>query len=153
MITKEQIQEIITPSLTGEKFLVDVIVNPGNKIVVTIDAYNGLPLDECVHISRIINECLDREVEDYELEVTSPGLTAAFKVTEQYTKNQGKQVDILLKNGEKLICKLVSVDEKGINIEKENTIIPEGKKKKTKVVENQYIEFNDIKHTKLVLTF
>ena len=151
MIVKEQIIDIIAPHLTGDKFLIDVVVNPGNKIIVAIDNIKGLSIDTCAEIHRLIEASLDREIEDFELEVTSPGLTAPLKVPQQYLKNIGREVDILLKNGEKLKGKLLKVTEINITIEFEEVKKAEGLKKKIKV--NIDVNFSDIKSTKLILTF
>jgi ribosome maturation factor RimP len=85
MITKEQIFDIVINKLDRDnQFIVDITVKPGNKIVVVADSLKGISVDECVAISRSIEANLDRNIEDYELEVTSPGLTQPFKVEKQY---------------------------------------------------------------------
>lgn len=153
MITKEQVLEIIAPNLSRDHFLVDLVIHTGNKIIVNIDSMKGVSIDECAKLSRIIADSFDREIEDFELEVSSPGLSNAFKVKEQYQKYLGKTVEVLLNSGEKEKVKLISVSNNGIDIEKETSVKPEGKQKKVKVLEKQFIEFDSIKHTKLILTF
>jgi ribosome maturation factor RimP len=154
MITKEKIQELVANLIDPEKqFLVDIVVRPGNRIVVTLDDYNGISLDDCAYISKKIETNFDREKEDYELEVTSPGLTQPFSVIQQYYKNLNKEVEVLLKNGIKIEAKLISVDEKGIVVEAEKTAKIQNSKKKQAIIEKKVIEFVNIKSTKIVLPF
>lgn len=95
-------------------FLVEVVVNPGNTIRVHVDRPEGIPIDQCVKISRYLNEKLDRDVEDFSLEVSSPGLGATFKVKQQYDKNTGRDIEVLLQDGVKIEGKLLSVSEEDI---------------------------------------
>lgn len=154
MITKEKVIEIIHPLLeTKKKFLVDVSVSAGNKIIITIDGYSGITIDECVEISRIIESSLNRDTEDFELEVSSPGLTQPFKVLDQYKKNIGKEVEILLKSGQKFAGILENITDTGIEVILEKTVRADKGKKKIKITEKQILLFSTIKYTKLVLTF
>jgi ribosome maturation factor RimP len=154
MITKEKIQEIVYNLIDPEKqFLVNIAVNPGNKVIVIIDNFKGINLDECAEISRKIESQLDRNKEDFELEVTSPGLSQPFQVIQQYYKNLDKEVEVLQKNGIKIKAKLKSVSENGIDIELEKLIRTAKNKKKQIVIEQQFIEFENIKNTKIVLPF
>lgn len=150
MISKEQIVEIVERGLKEGQFLVDVAVNPGNKIVVTIDHNNGISLDDCVVISRQIDSSLDREKEDFELEVSSPGLLSPFKVPQQYIKNIGKEIEVLFKNGEKIKGTLMFFNDTKFGIETEE-IIKEQKKKKVKSTIE--VEMDTVKQSKLVLSF
>jgi ribosome maturation factor RimP len=154
MITKEQIFDIVLNKLDRDnQFIVDITVKPGNKIVVVADSLKGISVDECVAISRSIEANLDRNIEDYELEVTSPGLTQPFKVEKQYKKNINKEVEVLLKSGIKLKGKLVSVAQNGIDLEEQKKVKAEGSKKKQLITERTFIELENIKYTKIVLPF
>jgi ribosome maturation factor RimP len=115
MITTESITELIARHIEGsEVFLVEVAVKPGNAIRVHVDSPDGISIDECVKISRFVNESLDRDAEDYALEVSSPGLGGSFRVKQQYEKNVGRDIEVLYTDGIKVIGKVVSVSEKGI---------------------------------------
>lgn len=117
MITAEHITELIAQHLDGSNiFLVEVLVKPGNAIRVHVDSSDGISIDECVKISRFLNESLDRDVEDYSLEVSSPGLGGAFRVRQQYEKNVGRAIEVLYTDGIKVSGKLVSVTDKGIGL-------------------------------------
>ena len=79
-------------------------------IVVEIDNEEGVDIDRCVALHRFLESKLDRDAEDYELEVGSAGITSPFKVLGQYKKNIGKEVELLTKNGMKLSGILKSAD-------------------------------------------
>ena len=103
MIDKNVVTRIVDEWLEGKDyFLVDVTVSPDDKIVVEIDHAEGVWIDDCVELSRYIESKLDREEEDYELEVGSAGIGQPFKVLQQYLIHIGKEVEILTKEGKKL---------------------------------------------------
>ena len=77
MILKEEISKIAEIKANELKgYIVDVTVSPNNNIVVYFDSKEGVKIDQCVSISRFVNENFDREVQDYALTVCSPGLTS-----------------------------------------------------------------------------
>lgn len=126
---------------------------PGNKIVVLVDSMAGVSIDDCSRLSRVIEQHLNRDVEDFELEVSSPGLTRPFKVIQQYTKNIGKEVETLLKNGQKVSGKLLSVEDKGFALEVQKKTKPEGKKRPVMIAEKQSFTFDEVKATNIVINF
>ncbi len=89
--------------LTGEylknsaNYLVDVIVGADNSITVEIDNDLGVDIDDCADLSRHLESRLNRDTEDYELTVTSAGLTSPFKILRQYKKFEGKEIEVLSK--------------------------------------------------------
>jgi len=154
MITKQKILDIIDKRLNQQDiFLVDININSVNKIEVFIDSKKGISLDECIEISRIIESELGENSEDFELEISSPGLSQPSKVIEQYKKNIDNEVEVLLKDGLKNTGKLISVLEKGITVETEKLIKEGSRNKKKKIKEQIFIDFKEIKHTKEVLIF
>ena len=140
MITTESIIKLVEQHIEGtDIFLVEVTVKPGNTIRVHVDRPEGIPIDQCVKISRYLNDKLDRDEEDFSLEISSPGLGAAFKVKQQYDKNTGREIEVLLQDGVKIIGKLLSVTEKGIVLKvKEN---------------NKEFTFKQIKTSKAIISF
>lgn len=90
-------------------FLVEVLVKSGNAIRVHVDRSEGISIDACVKISRFLNEQLDRDVEDFSLEVSSPGLSSAFKVKQQYEKNIGRTIEVRMEDGDRIEGKLESI--------------------------------------------
>lgn len=100
MIDKNVVTRIVEEWLEGKDyFLVDVTVTPDDKIVVEIDHAEGVWIDDCVDLSRYIESKLNREEEDYELEVGSAGIGQPFKVLQQYIIHIGKEVEVLGKDG------------------------------------------------------
>jgi len=140
MISAQKIRELLEQRIAGtDIFVVDATVRPGNMIMIEVDRPEGISIDECVEISRYLERQLDRDEEDFSLEVSSPGLGTPFKVMQQYEKNVGGEVEVVLKDGTKKSGKLDSVSAAGI------TMIAGGK-----TVE---IGFDDMKTTKTVVTF
>jgi len=140
MITTESITELIDGHLEGSNvFLVEVLVKPGNAIRVHVDSQDGISIDECVKISRFINESLDRDEEDYSLEVSSPGLGGSFRVKQQYEKNVGRDIEVLYTDGIKVKGKLVSVSDTKIDL------IVNG--------DDEEISFEEIKTAKAIISF
>ncbi|MBD5234663.1 MAG: ribosome assembly cofactor RimP [Bacteroidales bacterium] len=112
MIDKELLKKTVAEALGDtDLFVVDITVSPANDIVVELDSPTSVDIDECAAITRRIEEVFDRDVEDYSLEVGSAGITADFKVRAQYTKNLGKDVELLTRDGRKLRGVLTEVAE------------------------------------------
>ena len=154
MITKEKIEEIIADTIKGKNaFIVDIKVSSANKINVEIDSEEGFTIDDCVEVSRLIENKMDRDAEDFELEVASAGLSEPFKVIQQYKKNLGKEVETLTKDGVKIKGVLTNVTEEGFEIEESKMVKVEGKKKKQPVEEKHWFGFDDVKSTKIVIKF
>lgn len=154
MIDKSVISELAEAYLKDTSdYLVDVLVAPGNVITVEIDNDNGVNIDECVALSRYLESKLDRDAEDFELTVTSAGLTSPFKTIRQYQKYEGKEIETLTKKGEKLKGVLKTVDENGFTLTVTKMVKPEGAKRKTEVEEDLHFDYNDIKHTKYLIRF
>ncbi len=137
----------------SECYLVDVTVAPDNFIVVEIDHDQAVGIDDCVALSRHIEAGLDRDVEDYELEVTSAGLTSPFKVLRQYLKNIGNEVEVLLKSGEKLSGQLKSADDTGFVVTVARQVKPEGAKRKVTVWTDEAYPYDKIKYTRNIIRF
>lgn len=154
MISELNIKTLAEQKIGGTTlFLVDVKVKPANKIEVFVDGPNHISVDECVSISKHIEANLNRDAEDFELTVSSPGIDQPFKVLNQYHKYIGKEVSVLKKEGVKIIGKLASADENEIQIETKKTERGEKGKGKQIIIENITIKLNQIKETKLILPF
>jgi ribosome maturation factor RimP len=154
MISKDTIYQAVEQHLVdSDYYIVDVKVAPDNRISVEIDSFNGVSLEYCIEVHRYIESQFDREVEDYELEVSSAGLTEPFKVTKQYEKNIGNEVETLTKDGKKIIGVLVEVTDKEFVLETERTEKPEGAKRKVTITENLRFAYEDIKNTKYIIRF
>lgn len=154
MLDKSAVSQIVESYLReSEHYLVDLKVNQDNRIQVEIDSFNGVSLDDCVALNRFLESKLDREVEDFELEVSSAGLSSPFKVLKQYEKNIGKEVEVLTTEGKKLAGVLSSVSSDAVVLTVEKTIKEEGAKRKKNVQEEITLSFKNIKTTKLIIRF
>jgi ribosome maturation factor RimP len=157
MIKRETIQELAQErmdEMDNGTYLVDIIISNTNQIVVEIDNINGgSSVEDCIRVSRNIEHNLDREVEDFELQVTTPGLSNAFKVHQQYVKNIGRNVKVVFKDIGSIEGKLIEVNDEDIVIETETKEKIEGKKKKELVIKQHPILIENIKETKIIISF
>lgn len=154
MISKDSIYQVVEQYLSDtDYYLVDVKVTPDNRILVEIDSFEGVTIEFCAELNRHIESQIDREIEDYELEVSSAGLTEPFKVLKQYEKNIGNEVETLTKTGKKYTGILVEVHPTGFVLEIEKNERPEGAKRKIIVSENLTFPYEDIKTTKYIIRF
>jgi ribosome maturation factor RimP len=95
MITREKVEHLIEEKIQGtDMFIVEVSVRPGNVIDVTLDSDVGITIEACTEVHRHLLHEMDRDVEDYSLEVSSPDLMKPLKVTRQYMKNVGRDLAV-----------------------------------------------------------
>ncbi len=88
MITKEKILSLVDEVLTESQFIVELEIDAANRIYIEVDDKSApISITDCINVSRGVEHNLDREIEDFSLEVTSPGLDRPFKVFKQYLKN------------------------------------------------------------------
>lgn len=154
MVAKEQIAQMVAERLAGtDCFLVDVSVSPANEIVVEIDSETGIDVDFCAELSRYIEARLDREADDFSLEVGSSGITSPFKVQAQYAKNLGNEVELLTKDGRKLSGVLSRADGEGFAVDVTKMVKPEGAKRKVPQTETLAFGYGDAKYVRTVLKF
>jgi len=153
MIDKNRVEKLVEEKLEKGMFLVDVSVNKSNVINIFVDCFDGLTIEQCVKISRHVEHALDRDEEDFELQVSSPGLNEGFVVKEQYLKNVGRDVEITTHVGEKLTGELKEADTEKIKLETSNREKVEGHKKKQLVVREFDLKYDEIKTAKAVISF
>lgn len=152
MIKANDVIRLVEQAIEGsDMFLVEVTVTPDNRIEISLDSLTGVSIDNCVQVSRFIEDNLSRDEEDYELMVASAGLSEPLKILKQYEKNLGKEVDVVLKNGQKKTGILREATDTTITIEYETKELVEGKKRKQTVVKTEEWSLNDIKSTKIVI--
>lgn len=154
MIEKDKILMLIK-DLVKERdhFIVQLDISNSNSIRLLADNMKGIQIHECVELSRAIENGLDREKEDFDLVVSSPGLDSPLKVTQQYVKNIGKEVNVSLKEGRNIRGTLVESDDNGFSIEEKKKVKVEGRKKKQTSIEKHRILFNDANEVKLIIKF
>lgn len=154
MIDKNVVTRIVDEWLEGKDyFLVDVTVSPDDKIVVEIDHAEGVWIDDCVELSRYIESKLDREEEDYELEVGSAGIGQPFKVLQQYYIHIGQEVEVMTKGGQKLTGVLKDADEEKFTVSVQKKVKMEGAKRPKLVEEDETFTYEQIKYTKYLISF
>jgi len=153
MINAESIRSFLQDEL-GPKglFLVDVVVRPGNKILVYLDSMKGVTLDECMAVSRFLESRFDRNIEDFELEVSSPGLDRPLKLPVQFEKNIGRLLDVVKTDGIRLTGKLLGINADIIELETEVTVKDSKTGRKKKELKQIAVEFEKIKTAKVVIS-
>jgi len=160
MISKKKIEEIVAESLADTEIVpVDIQVSSANTIKVFLDAEKGVSISDCVNISRSIEGQLDRDKEDFELEVSSYGLFSPFKLLLHYKKNLGREIEVYLNEGKNFKGVLSNFETDANNnleyievIQKKKKKL-EGKKKKIEVEEIIKVKKDEIKKVKLVPKF
>lgn len=131
----------------GELFLVDVKVSKNNNIQVFIDGDNGVKIQDCIDLSRQLEECLDRESEDFELSVLSFGLEEPLKMQRQYVKNIGRSLQVENEEGS-FTGTLISANEECFTIE-----LKKKGKKNTENENQKTYNYKEIKSAKVVISF
>lgn len=134
-------------------FLVGISVTPSKEIEVVIDSDGSVDIDDCVRLSRRIEEQLDREDEDFELTVTSAGIGQPLKLLRQYRKLIGKPVEVVLANGTKIRAELRDADENSITLAYKELRAVEGKKRKQEFDTVHTYSLSEIKSTREFLDF
>lgn len=154
MIEKSELTKVIETALEGsELFLVDVAVSRDNNIVVEIDSMDCVSIDDCAKLTKAIESHFGRDVEDYELEVGSAGLTSPFKVKRQYEKYIDEEVEILTKDGRKLKGTLKDATDDNFTVSITKKVKPEGAKRPVEVTEDETFNYDEIKYTKYLIQF
>ncbi len=152
MIDKAKIVQLVSEKLEDGMFLVEIQVNAMNIIKVYIDSFEGITIEQCVAVSRHVEHNLDREKDDFELQVSSPGLSEPLKVKEQYIKNTGRQLELVTRTGHQLTGILKATAPEYIFIETSTLEKVEGYKKKQLTVKEHQIEYSEIKSAKVVVS-
>ena len=154
MIEKSELTKVIETALEGsELFLVDVAVSRDNNIVVEIDSMDCVSIDDCAKLTKAIESHFDRDIEDYELEVGSAGLTSPFKVKRQYEKYIDEEVEILTKDGRKLKGTLKDATDDNFTVSITKKVKPEGAKRPVEVTDDETFNYDEIKYTKYLIQF
>ncbi len=154
MIDKNVVKKIVDEWLQDQEyFLVDIEISPDNRIVVEIDHADGVWIEDCVALSRYIEERLSRDDEDYELEVGSAGLGQPFKVPQQYVNFVGKEVEVLDADGIKVKGILKAVDGNDFTVGVEEKVKVEGKKRPVKMEVDHVYQMDKVKYTKYIISF
>lgn len=154
MIDKNVVKQLVDNWLEGKDyFLTDLTVSADDRIVVEIDHEEGVWIEDCVDLSRYIESQLNRDEEDYELEVGSAGIGQPFKVLHQYEIHQGECVETLLNDGRKMQGVLSQVTPDGFTLTIEEKVKPEGAKRPKLVSRDIALLFSEVRSTKYIIDF
>ena len=146
MIEKIKVLELVNSALEGsDKFLVNLKITPDNRIFIDIDGDNGVTIDDCIEVSRAVEGSLDREEEDFELNVSSAGADQPLKLTRQYRKNVGRELEVVTVDGEKAEGTLEDAGEDGIVLRTKGT--------KKQAPETLRYAYHDIKTARVAIKF
>ncbi len=154
MTFKEKIIQLLTEGLNEKPsiFLIDLTITDAFKVIVTLDGDSGVQLQDCIDVSRLIENNLDREEQDFSLEVASVGVGSPLKLVRQYIKNIGRLLIVKLAN-ETIEAKLANANENFITLAweaREPKKIGKGKETIQKSLE---IPYSDIKEAIVTVTF
>ena len=154
MIDKNKVKAVVEEWLADKDyFLVDVQISPDDRIVVEIDHADGVWIEDCVELSKYIEERLSRDEEDYELEVGSAGLGQPFKVPQQYVNFIGKDVEVLDADGKKIRGVLKSVDGNDFTVTTQEKVKVEGKKRPQLQDKDHLFQMDQVKYCKCLIGF
>ena len=152
MIDTERIRAIVEEEFQGtDLFLVGIKQNTANEIAV--DSDTSVDIDACATLTRKINDAFDREEEDFSLTVMSAGIGQPLVLPRQYRKMIGKEVEVVLKDGSKLIATLKSFSDDTLTLTYTEKVAVEGKKRKVATEIERSLALSDIKTTKEYLNF
>ncbi len=154
MISEEHIRNIINEEIKNKSlFLIDLKISSSYKINVFIDSMKGVTIEECAELSRVIREKLNKNIDDYVLEVSSPGLNKSLVLPFQYEKNIGRYLDIITKDGIKTTGRLMKVFRNGIEIKSEVTVKNKPGRKRVRSTKDLVFDFADIKSARVIVSF
>lgn len=155
MTFKNKVQEALDVALLEREhlFLIDFTINDANKISVVLDGDFGVNLQDCIDVSRAVEGNLDREEQDFSLEVASAGVLSPLKLVRQYKKNIGRTIKVKTISSEEIEAKLVTADDEKITLEwqaREPKKIGKGKETVDKKLE---LSYENIKEAVVIISF
>lgn len=147
MINASDIRALVEEKIEGTgMFVVELTVSSANRIVIELDSMEGVTIDDCVQVSRHVESSLDRETQDFELQVSSAGIDKPLRDRRQYVKNVGRELRVQLEDGAELKGELLEANEQ-LKLK-----VPPSKKKKLPARE-ELIEWENIKEAKIIISF
>ncbi|GAB5564689.1 MAG: ribosome assembly cofactor RimP [Winogradskyella sp.] len=134
-------------------FLIDFTISPENAIKIVLDGDNGVLVEDCMFVSRAIEHNMDREEQDFSLQVLSSGATSPLLMPRQYKRHVGRNLQVKTNEGDKIEGELASADEESVLLKwKTREPKPVGKGKVT-VTKEASIAYSDIKEAKVKIKF
>jgi ribosome maturation factor RimP len=154
MTFKEKVNQLLSEGLEEKPdvFLIDLTITDSFKIIVTLDGDNGVALQDCIDVSRAIEHNLDREEQDFSLEVASVGVGSPLKLVRQYKKNIGRTLIVKLAS-ETIEAQLVEANDDFITLAWEAREPKKIGKGKETVQKRQEIPYSEIEEAIVTVTF
>ena len=152
---RAKVTELLKEALDENEslFLIDLSISEGNKIRVILDGDTGVTVEDCIKVSRAIEHNLDREEEDFSLEVMSSGVSESLTIPRQYRKNIGRSLKVKVKEGPEVEGEITNVDENAVTLKwKTREPKPIGKGKVT-VQKEAIIPYAHIIEAKVMVKF
>ncbi len=154
MIKAADIENVVRQRTDADGvFIVELTVSTDNVIRLVVDHKQGISIDYCAELTHLIENNFDRNIEDYELEVSSAGIGCELKVLGQFEKNLGNEVEVTYPNGSHKNGILTAADEGGFEVDIDERIQVEGQKKKQLVTNHYRYAYTDVKTVKDIVRF
>lgn len=151
---KAKVKELLDRALEQESaFLIDFSISASNVISVSVDTLEGITLKGITAVSRMIEHNLDREEEDFELSVSSPGVGSPLKVKEQYLQNIGRDLKVKTSNDEEFIGELIAFADEVLTLQWEERVPKEVGKGKVTVNKEVQLNLSEVKEAKVQVRF
>ncbi|WP_320815470.1 ribosome assembly cofactor RimP [Flavobacterium sp.] len=155
MTFTDKVSELVNEVFDSREdlFLIDLKIDSSNKIIITLDGDNGVNLQDCIEVSKAIDDKLDREEEDFSLEVASAGVSSPLKLVRQFKKNLNRTLKVKKTNDEVIEAQLTAASDENITLEwkaREQKKIGKGKETVEKKVQLLYSE---IKEATVIISF
>lgn len=146
MIDKFKVLDIVKDVLEGsDKYLVNMKITPDNRIFVDIDGDNGINIDDCIEVSRAIENSLNRDEEDFELNVSSAGADSPLKMPRQYRRHVGRELSVEPFDGEKVEGRLTEAGDTQFTIKTKGT--------KNEAPKELTFAYEDVKTARVIIQF
>lgn len=152
---QEKVAQLLEQALEKNEslFLIDFNISETNQIRVILDGDQGVTVEDCIAVSRQIEHNLDRDEEDFSLEVMSAGVSSPLGIPRQYKKNVGRKLKVETAEGETIEAILLEADDNTIKLSwKTREPKPVGKGKIT-VQKEVELPYSSIKEAKVMITF
>jgi ribosome maturation factor RimP len=154
MISEEKVRNLIEEKIQNTEFyILDLKISNSNQINVEIESDKPVSITDCVEISKFVENSLDRDEEDFAIQVSSYGVDKPLKHYRQYVKNIGRELDVNLTDGKKEKGQIIKADQETFTIEYKAKEKKENSSKKIVVVKQQQINYSEVKEAKIKISF
>ncbi|WP_055443784.1 ribosome assembly cofactor RimP [Lacinutrix himadriensis] len=151
---KNTVKDLLEAALEEKPnlFLIELSITTDNSVKVILDGDDGVTVEDCIFVSRAIENDLDREEVDFSIEVASAGATSPLTHKRQYIKNIGRLLEVKTTT-ENMEGTLIEATENEITLQwKSREPKPVGKGKVT-VQKQADIAYENIVEAKVMIKF